>query len=160
MSRRPFNRATSFIRDKQHGVAAIEFAFVFILLFLVLYGIATFGAVLYTQQVISRAAEDGARASALLISPPDPVQVKSAVVDSLTKSLILPLSAGSNPRAWIEANVIITPCGTSSGPSACTVTVTYPYNSATRLLPSMTVFDTSWVPNQLKSSATVALAPS
>ena len=141
-------------------MAAIEFAFVFTLLFLALYGIATFGAVLYTQQAISRAAEDGARASALLTSPPDPVQVKKAVVDSLAKSLVAPLSAGANAREWIETNVIIVPCGTSVGPSACTVTVTYPYNSATRLLPSMSLFDTSWVPTQLKSSATVALAPS
>ena len=48
----------------QRGVAAIEFALVFSVLFLAMYGIATFGAVFYIQQVVSRAAEDGARAIA------------------------------------------------------------------------------------------------
>ncbi|RYG05714.1 MAG: pilus assembly protein, partial [Burkholderiales bacterium] len=43
-------------------MAAVEFAAVFLVLFSVLYGITTFGAVLYTQQVVSRAAEEGARA--------------------------------------------------------------------------------------------------
>ncbi len=35
---------------QQRGVAAIEFALVFMVLFSVLYALATFGAVLYTQQ--------------------------------------------------------------------------------------------------------------
>lgn len=153
-------QAPSASRGKQRGVAAIEFALVFMVLFLALYGIATFGAVIYTKQVIARAAEDGARATALLTSPPDPTQIKKAVVDSLTKSLVTPSSASSNVRGWIETNVTIIPCGTGAGTSACVVSVTYPY-SANRILPSMLLLDTSrWMPDQLTSSATVALAPS
>jgi Flp pilus assembly protein TadG len=154
------SRTASTSRDKQRGVATIEFALVFTLLFLALYGIATFGAVIYTKQVISRAAEDGARATALLTSPLDTLQIKKAVVDSLTKSLVAPSSASSDVRAWIESNVTIIPCGSGAGTSACVITVTYPY-SANRILPSMLLLDTSrWMPDQLTSSATVALAPS
>ncbi len=54
------------------------------MLFFIIYGIATFGAVLYIQQV-SRAAEDGARAVPMLLSPPlaPTTQVRDTVYDSL-----------------------------------------------------------------------------
>ena len=50
------------MKSRERGVAAIEFALVFVLLFSVLYALATFGAVFYTQQAVTRAAEEGARA--------------------------------------------------------------------------------------------------
>ena len=56
------NRFRNGFRKQQLGIAAVEFALVFTLLFLALYGLITFGAVLYTQQVVARSAEDGARA--------------------------------------------------------------------------------------------------
>ncbi|MCT8178323.1 TadE/TadG family type IV pilus assembly protein [Variovorax sp. CY25R-8] len=154
------------MRKRQRGVAAIEFAFVFMMLFFIIYGIATFGAVLYIQQVISRAAEDGARAVPMLLSPPltaNDTRVRDTVYDSLAAALVAPAGSSATPqsrRTWIAANatvnVTITAAAGASGPSAV-VSVTYPY-SANRLLPSLPVLDTSrWMPDNLSSRATAAI---
>jgi len=151
----------------QRGIAAIEFAFVFMALFFVIYGVATFGAVLYTQQVISRAAEDGARAVPMILSPPltdDDARIEATVRDSLAAALISPASANATPgsrRIWIANNTIVKTKvlpGTGSGPNTTAiVTVTYRY-SANRLLPTLPVLDTSrWMPDDLLSRATVAI---
>jgi Flp pilus assembly protein TadG len=146
--------------SRQRGIAAIEFALVFTTLFVVLYGIATFGAVFYTQQVVSRAAEDGARAVPLLSTPVgtnDP-SIQSVVYTSLAGSLVVPLASSAtlaDRRTWIVANVQVHV--TSTG-STAVVDVTYPY-SANRLLPSLPFLDTSrWMPDNLTSRAT-AVSP-
>lgn len=150
----------------QRGVAAIEFAAVFVVLFFVLYGIATFGAALYTQQVVSRAAEDGARAAPFqpkLLAPATRAEameeIRNVVRDSLASSFIVPSEHNGTPvtrRAWIadKVNVLVTPPNPTV---AVTITVTYPY-SANRLLPSLPLLDTSrWMPDNLTSHATAAL---
>ncbi|MES2249953.1 MAG: TadE family protein [Pseudomonadota bacterium] len=147
----------------QRGVAAIEFALVIMVLFLVLYALLTFGAALYTQQVVSRAAEDGARAATLLPRPPDPVKVKQAVVESLARSLIVPASANGNltsRKNWIAAHITIESCPVAPSTPTCAVTVTYPYEADARFLPQMPLFDASnWI-KQLQGKATAALATS
>ncbi|TSD56572.1 pilus assembly protein [Variovorax sp. KBS0712] len=147
----------------QRGVAAIEFALVIMVLFLVLYALLTFGAALYTQQVVSRAAEDGARAATLLPRPPDPVKVKQAVVESLARSLIVPASANGNltsRKNWISAHITIESCPVAPSTPTCVVTVTYPYETDARFLPQMPLFDASnWI-KQLQGKATAALATS
>lgn len=152
---------------QQRGIAAIEFSFVFMALFFIIYGIATFGAVLYTQQAVSRAAEDGARAVPMLLSPPlaaNDTRVLATVYDSLAAALVVPTASGTSPatrRLWIAANTTVAvtlnpPSGGSVNPTAV-VTVTYPY-SANRLLPTLPVLDTSrWMPDNLRSRATVAI---
>jgi hypothetical protein len=148
---------------RQRGVAAIEFALVFSVLFVVMYGIATFGSVLYIQQAVSRAAEDGARAIPMLASSPtfgvaQQNLIKGVVYDSLASALIVPGSEAGNPRTWIADKVTVTPVTTGSGIGKTgVVTVTYPY-SANRLLPSIPLFDISrWMPDRLTGRATVAL---
>lgn len=146
--------------DRQRGIAAIEFAFVLIFLFLVMYGLVTFGAIFYTQQAVSRAAEDGARAAMLLPQPPDQESVRQVVFDSLARSLVVPISANADTasrKTWLSANVTVVPCPAAQGATSCIVTVTYLYKN-NRILPSVSPLDTNWVPDQLKSSATVALA--
>jgi len=153
-------------RGLQRGVAAIEFALVFVVLFSVVYAVATFGAVLYTQQAVTRAAEEGARAVGLLTPAPvaGDTRVKDAVYDALANSLVVPVSANANVasrRSWIVSQVSVdVTSGAPSSPGAYVsymVTVTYPY-SANRLLPSMLVLDTSrWMPDQLRSRASAAL---
>ena len=147
----------------QRGVAAIEFALVIMVLFLVLYALLTFGAALYTQQVVSRAAEDGARAATLLPRPPDPVKVKQAVVESLARSLIVPASENGNltsRKNWISAHITIESCPVAPSTPTCVVTVTYPYETDARFLPQMPLFDASnWI-KQLQGKATAALATS
>ncbi|MET3497301.1 TadE/TadG family type IV pilus assembly protein [Variovorax boronicumulans] len=154
---------------RQRGVAAIEFALVFVLLFGVLYALATFGAVLYIQQTVTRASEEGARAVGLLDSEPtanDP-EVKNAVYDALANSLVVPVSANASVatrRSWIVTNVNVqVDKSTPSAPGAYinyVVTVTYPY-SANRLLPTMPFLDASrWMPDELRSRTTAALRSS
>jgi Flp pilus assembly protein TadG len=164
------SRRAAASRRLQRGVAAIEFALVFVFLFSVLYGVATFGAVLYTQQAVTRAAEEGARAVGLLTTPAataGDTRVKDVVYDALANSLVVPTSANANAtsrRNWIVSQVTVdVTAGAPGSPGAYVnymVTVTYPY-SANRLLPSMMVIDTSrWMPDQLRSRASAALRSS
>lgn len=157
------------IRARQKGVAAVEFALVFIVLFTALYGLATFGSVLYIQQTVSRASEEGARTVGLLTPAPTSgdSRVVDAVYDSLANSLVVPSSANADVasrRSWIASQVVVSVSRTTpSSPGAFVnyvVTVSYPY-SANRLLPSLPLLDTStWMPDQLKSRSTAALKSS
>ncbi len=140
-------------RRLQRGVAAIEFAFVFTALFLFMYGIVTFGAVLYTQQTIARAAEDGARAVLALSSNLQP-DIEAAVYASLASSLVFPPGTGvsrGDRLTWLKqapVNVSI------SGSTNATITVSYPYG-ANPLLPTLPLAS-SWLPATLTGKAVVA----
>lgn len=150
----------------QCGVAAIEFAFVLLGLLLALYGIASFGLVLHTQQVLARAAADGARAVQMFPQLRTATgtelanartHIETVVWDSLAGSIIVPLAHSDTPanrRAWLAQTMdvdVATPSAT------LTITVTYPY-AAGRLLPWVPGFDTSrWMPATLTSRATATL---
>lgn len=144
-------------RRLQRGVAAIEFALIFSVLFLVLYGMATFGAVFYFQQAVSRAAEDGARAVSQLPASPglsenDP-RIVSAVRASLLDALVVPASESvsiDRRRSWIATNVTATIAVTEGTGARAVVTVTYKY-SANRLLPKVPAF--GWMPDELTGRA-------
>lgn len=151
----------------QRGVAAIEFAMVFVILFSVLYALATFGAVFYMQQSITRASEEGARTVGLLTPAPTAgdQRVKDAVYDSLANSIVVPASANTSiaaRRSWIIANVPVDVArSTPSSPGAYiryVVTVRYPY-SANQLLPTIPLVE-QWMPDQLQSRTTAALQAS
>jgi Flp pilus assembly protein TadG len=131
-------------RNLQCGVAAIEFALIFTILFVAVYGIATFGTVFYLQQNISRAAEEGARTAVVLGQSlvSDDIRVRTAVRDSLASSLSIPLAAS----AISEVN--------TSNPTQITVTVVYPYGN-TPLIPLLPLIDI-FVPRNLSSRATAA----
>ena len=74
------------IKKYQQGAYALEFALVFPLLFLFMYGLLTFGLIMTAQQSLNFAAESGARAA--LIEPgagqdgpmlsPDRLQARAA----------------------------------------------------------------------------------
>ena len=155
-------------RQPQRGVAAIEFAFVMVGLLLLLFGLVTFGVVLYTQQTLSRAAEDGARAAlmqpAFLAGTPDEVNaaidnVKNAVRDSLARSLVVPGPGGRTPqgrREWVATHVTVQIERPTA--SAVTVRVSYPYRGEGNPFPSVPLLDAaSWIPDALNSHATAAL---
>lgn len=146
---------------RQRGVAALEFALIFTLFFGVLYGAATFGAIFYTQQVVSRAAEDGARAISLLgvstLTTNDP-GIKTIVYKSLSGSLIAPSGVGtseSSRNAWLSnpSNVTVSVATSCPGVAACAkVTVEYQY-SRNRILPLLPLLVKWVVPDTLKASA-------
>lgn len=155
-------------RQPQRGVAAIEFAFVMVGLLLLVFGLVTFGVVLYTQQTLSRAAEEGARAAlmqpAFLAGTPDEVNaaidnVKNAVRDSLARSLVVPGPGGRTPqgrREWVATHVTVD----IPPPAASTVTITvrYPYRTVGNPFPDVPLLSAStWIPDILESHATAAL---
>lgn len=146
-------------RPCQRGVAALEFVAVLLTLLLLVYGIASFGAVLYAQQAIARAAEDGARSVATLPNGPTPDlgQVRSVVYDSLAQSLVVPVTGNLNlstRRAWVAAHVSVSVA--TAVTTGVTVSVSYPY-SANPLLPSIPLLDTSrWMPDILTGRAVTA----
>lgn len=150
-------------RVHQRGVASIEFALVFMLLFVVMYGLVTFGTIFYTQQAVSRAAEDGARAVMLLPQPLDQNyqnNVRQVVFDSLARSLIIPASERNDPTklaSWFAANVTVKVDSCPDADKRCVVVVTYDYEK-NNILPSVQVLDT--VPARLESSATATLGTS
>ena len=150
---------------RQRGVAAIEFALVFGVLFLGIYGLVTFCGVLYVQQVISRAAEDGARAAQSFRgdTPAAELQtnVRTAVYRSLALSMITPASAGSAPSSketWLRAKMADIPPEVTVSPATVAVKVTYPYR-ANPLLPPVPL-TASWMPERLLGKATTARSPS
>ena len=159
MKLRPSRRAVEQNGARQRGVAAIEFALVFSVLFLAVYGVITFGGVLYVQQVISRAAEDGARAVQFsqTNTADDALRsnVQSAIYRSLSLSSITPVAAGTTPsskEAWIRSKVPLPSVNISTG--KVVITVSYPY-SANPLLPALP-FTGGWLPTNLSGKATAA----
>lgn len=153
---------------RQRGLAAIEFALVFTIVFIAMYGLATFGVVLYTQQAVSRAAEEGARSVVMLTPQPTAgdTRVKDAVYDALANSLVVPSSAGTSltaRRNWIVAQVSVNVSRSDAtggiGPYIA-VSVSYPYNASTRVLPSIPLIDTAWMPQRLQSRSTATLKSS
>lgn len=154
------------MKPVQHGVAAIEFAFVLIGLLLAFYGVVTFGLVLYTQQALARAASDGARAVQMFpqlrtANSTDQASarahIETVVWDSLSGSIIVPLAHNDTPatrRAWLTQTMAVDVAIPST---TLTVTVSYPY-TAGRLMPWVPLFDTNqWMPSTLTSRATAAL---
>jgi Flp pilus assembly protein TadG len=150
---------------RQRGAAAIEFALVFSVLFLGIYGLVTFCGVLYVQQVVSRAAEDGARAAQSFRSdtPAADLQtnVRTAIYRSLALSMITPASAGTAPSAketWLRAKMADTPPEVNLSLGEVAVKVTYPYR-ANPLLPPVPLTG-SWMPERLFGKATAARSAS
>ncbi|CAN7583505.1 TadE/TadG family type IV pilus assembly protein [Variovorax paradoxus] len=113
----------------ERGIAAIEFALVLSTLLVVFYGLVSFGAVLYAQQAISRAAEDGARAFTGVNDATDTANIaliKNIVYASLATSHVTPANAGSTTaqrKIWLQTNPNVSVTVGTSG----LVTVSYPY---------------------------------
>lgn len=146
-------------RPLQRGVAAIEFAFVSLMLLILLYGIATFGAALYTQQAIARAAEDGVRAATLFTGvAANDARVRGVIYDSLASSIIAPAGTANTDaarRLWLQQTLAVSnnlPLVDISAPGRITVSVVYPY-SANPILPAIPLTQ-GWIPTRLTGRAT------
>jgi Flp pilus assembly protein TadG len=79
----------------ERGTVAIEFALVFPLFMLLLYGLVTYGLIFAFQHAMTAAAEDGARA-ALACDPADPDSYAQCVVERAR-------TAVSESLAWMPA---------------------------------------------------------
>ncbi|MFX1684387.1 pilus assembly protein [Paraburkholderia sp. A2RI-6] len=87
------------LKEKQKGVAAVEFALVLPVLLLILFGIVELSVALYDKAVITNASREGARAGAVL-SASSPAQVKSyvqGVVTNYTSNYLLTFGQQNTP---------------------------------------------------------------
>ncbi len=71
----------------QKGVAAIEFALIFPVLLVIIFGIIEFSLLLYDKQVITNASREGARAG-IVAGRLDAVDIKSVVTNYVTSNLV------------------------------------------------------------------------
>lgn len=75
-------------KTNMHGVAAVEFALVFPVLFLMLYGLLTYSLIFAMQHSLSLAAAEGGRAAVRFLSTKDTTDARrDAACDQMEKSL-------------------------------------------------------------------------
>lgn len=72
----------------QRGTATVEFAVVFVLVFLVFFGIVEFALMLFEKAVITNASREGARAG--IVSRPPGEQLTSAQIKAIVKNYCHP----------------------------------------------------------------------
>jgi Flp pilus assembly protein TadG len=107
----------------QRGVAAIEFAFVFPLFFVIFYAIVTYGLIFAASQTLSLAAQEGGRAA-----------LRFAGETSLTSAYTLRTTAACTTArgliAWIPSAVATCSNAACTGGMQCvTVQMTYDYQA-------------------------------
>lgn len=109
----------------ERGVAAAEFALLLPVLLTILFGIIEFGMIMYSREIVTNAAREGARAGIVQGPPKRTVgEISSIAQNYLT-------STGVNP-----ANVTFTVTGAGLvNPNSLTVQATYPYNFLIPYLP-------------------------
>ncbi|AXF20459.1 pilus assembly protein TadE [Burkholderia pyrrocinia] len=151
---------------RQRGVAAVEFAIVFPLFFLIAYAIVTFGMIFIIQQSLTFAASEGARAALNYTSAPcDRLQVnaRNAVTQALAGApwsqnvnfAAQALTSAPAPASTPGVTCGVTFASTSTSAFNVMVTTTYSY-AANPLIPWIFIFNAP----QLQSSATVQVQPS
>lgn len=91
--------ATATARERQTGAALVEFAFVFPILFLLVYGVVVYAYVYVIQQSITFAAQEGA-AAAVSVDPTtaNPLTAQQEVVRSTVTSALSWLPASQRTR--------------------------------------------------------------
>lgn len=135
-------------REKQRGVAAIEFALVFVIFFLVLYGIISYGVVFAIQHSLTHAANEGARAA---------VADAANMGERVTRATL----TANNAVAWLgtraPAPAITFPPCPNIGFTCIRVSLTYNY-AANPIVPPIAGLGLV-LPASLSAQATVQFVP-
>ncbi len=84
-------------RKGERGQTMVEFALVFPVFLLLLFGVLDFGRVVYAYNTISNAAREGARAAVILDNTPD--QVKTTVVQKAVSLSLTTANVNVTSRA-------------------------------------------------------------
>lgn len=142
--------------SRQKGAYAVEFAFVFIIFFLVLYGMITYGLIFAAQQSMNFAAESGARAGLQW-------QAGSEGETSLQVRAKRARETAETHVKWIDQlaegdEKVVDITVDTSNPDKLEVIISYPYSSAP-LVPYLgpsTLLQVA-VPSKLESRASVDL---
>ena len=118
-------RRASVLSSSQKGSAAIEFALVFPLFFIVFYGIITYGMIMVAQQSVTLAAAEGARAA--LRHVPDESARTTNAQDAATGTRSVAAWLGRQHLTF-EGTPIDCPYTSGTNVVRCySVTVQYPY---------------------------------
>lgn len=129
-------------RVDESGVAAAEFALLLPVLLLILFGIIEFGMIMYSREVVTNAAREGARAG-IVQGPP-----KRTEGEIITIAQNYLTNTGIN-----SADVIFTVTGEGLvNPNNLTVQATYPYNFLIPYIPTVV-----GIPNPLNIQTQVVM---
>jgi Flp pilus assembly protein TadG len=118
------------------GAAAVEFALVMPLFFMLILGIIEFGRAIMVEQIITNAAREGARIA--IVPGTSTAATQAQVANYLVNGAVISSSSslnsgGNNPQFSVNPSP---PSSATSG-SLVTVTVSVPYNSVAWLPTAM-----------------------
>lgn len=153
-------------RQRQRGNAAIEFALVFPIFFLILYAIVTYSMVFLVQQSLTAAAGEGARAALAYSSGTDATAALGArAAQACQRALAvvnwLPGAAATTPGSPTSCTheVNMAPAGCTDNPNMDCIQVTLTYAYGTKpLVPDLPLLDLV-IPASLTGQATVQIDP-
>ncbi len=120
----------------------VEFAFVVILLIMLLYGIITYGLILAAQATVTQAAADGARAGIVANSSTTPTCTQSTLASVCAADAQAGNDVGWMGKGSCPTSTIITctaapePCPSNASNTCLKVTVSYNY-ATSPLFPEM-----------------------
>jgi Flp pilus assembly protein TadG len=107
-------------KNREEGVAAVEFALILPLLLLILFMIIEFSIALYDKAVITNASREGARSGIVSSTSPVTAGAIAAVVDSYCATNLISFGA--------SAPVTSVPAACAGSGSLLTVNVSYTYD--------------------------------
>lgn len=139
---------------RQHGAAAVEFAFVFPVLFLLVYGVIVYSYVFVLQQAITYAAQVAAEAAVAVDPDQDnAATLRETAVRSTASSVLRWLPEGQRMRvvgtSGERVGVALCPRGTAGCPSdsdALRITLTFDLTTPTSLFPVLNLYIVGSVP--------------
>ena len=147
-------------RQRQRGVAALEFAIVLPVFFVIFYGLVTFALVLLAQHALTAAANEGAR-SALRFQPAATESIalaaRSVEACSTANALVTWLPGTGGATSSVACAVTTPPCSYDATLVCMQVNLTYAY-SANPLVP-LIPFAVAVLPANLYGSAAVQINP-
>lgn len=145
-------------RLAQRGSMTVEFALIFPVFFTVLYAIVSFSLIMMAQQIMTLAAEEGARAALNWTSN---TSLQSALTNrgnnACTTANQLTAALAKLAGTAITCTPTSAPCGAGNAMQCINVALTYNYASMP-LVPALPIMQ-NLLPSTLSSLATVQLNP-
>lgn len=145
-------------RNAQRGSTAVEFALIFPVFFTILYAIVTFSLILLAQQIMTLAAEEGARSALNWTSN---TSLQTALTNrgnnacSTANQMTAPLAQLA--QTAITCTPSSAPCGAGNAMQCISVALSYDYKD-NPLVPTLALLQVT-LPGTLSSTATVQLNP-
>lgn len=149
-------------RNREGGATLVEFAFVSMLLFLLIFGIISFGVLLSFKQTVTEAANEGARDAAVIeddAATPTIDERRDAAEDAVNSFEAWGRDCGDpNMHCDIKIHDCGQPVTTNDpalAPDCITVRLTYDYGDDP-IVPNAPIID-AFMPDSVESTATAQL---